>query len=147
MRSLTRVLLFQCVCFFKVERRIDLVYGGGSVGLMGLVSQAVHDGGRHVLGFALSLPPSREVSKDKHHFIPYFSFLSGSIKWVFIFFFFLLKPCTSFQFSKNSVLIPLKGRHHGIKCRVLVKRGFVHFFFLLLLPGKYAFLEDLSICF
>ncbi|KAH7854738.1 hypothetical protein Vadar_017273 [Vaccinium darrowii] len=33
-----------------VERRIDLVYGGGSVGLMGLVSQAVHDGGRHVLG-------------------------------------------------------------------------------------------------
>ena len=39
----------------KVERRIDLVYGGGSVGLMGLVSQAVHHGGRHVLGFALSL--------------------------------------------------------------------------------------------
>ncbi|XP_047168838.1 cytokinin riboside 5'-monophosphate phosphoribohydrolase LOG7-like [Vigna umbellata] len=33
-----------------VKRRIDLVYGGGSVGLMGLVSQAVHDGGRHVLG-------------------------------------------------------------------------------------------------
>ncbi|XP_057501824.1 probable cytokinin riboside 5'-monophosphate phosphoribohydrolase LOGL10 isoform X1 [Actinidia eriantha] len=33
-----------------VERNIDLVYGGGSVGLMGLVSQAVHDGGRHVLG-------------------------------------------------------------------------------------------------
>lgn len=42
-------LNFRCV--FKVERRIDLVYGGGSVGLMGLVSQAVHDGGRHVLGF------------------------------------------------------------------------------------------------
>ncbi|KAG8376826.1 hypothetical protein BUALT_Bualt09G0104200 [Buddleja alternifolia] len=39
-----------------VERRIDLVYGGGSVGLMGLVSQAVHDGGRHVLGYlSLSL--------------------------------------------------------------------------------------------
>lgn len=37
----------------KVERRIDLVYGGGSVGLMGLVSQAVHDGGRHVLGFVI----------------------------------------------------------------------------------------------
>ena len=41
--------------FLKVERRIDLVYGGGSVGLMGLVSQAVHDGGRHVLGFVFSL--------------------------------------------------------------------------------------------
>lgn len=39
-----------------MERRIDLVYGGGSVGLMGLVSQAVHDGGRHVLGFVFSLP-------------------------------------------------------------------------------------------
>ncbi|XP_038903676.1 cytokinin riboside 5'-monophosphate phosphoribohydrolase LOG7 isoform X2 [Benincasa hispida] len=37
-------------CNLPVERRIDLVYGGGSVGLMGLVSQAVHDGGRHVLG-------------------------------------------------------------------------------------------------
>ncbi|KAJ6822665.1 cytokinin riboside 5'-monophosphate phosphoribohydrolase LOG1-like [Iris pallida] len=33
-----------------VERNIDLVYGGGSVGLMGLVSQSVYDGGRHVLG-------------------------------------------------------------------------------------------------
>ncbi|KAF3328251.1 carboxy-lyase [Carex littledalei] len=33
-----------------VERGIDLVYGGGSIGLMGLVSHAVHDGGRHVLG-------------------------------------------------------------------------------------------------
>jgi predicted Rossmann-fold nucleotide-binding protein len=35
----------------QVERTIDLVYGGGSVGLMGLVSQAVHKGGRHVLGY------------------------------------------------------------------------------------------------
>ena len=42
-------------CALQVERRIDLVYGGGSVGLMGLVSQAVHDGGRHVLGFVFSL--------------------------------------------------------------------------------------------
>jgi hypothetical protein len=29
---------------------MDLVYGGGSVGLMGLVSQTVYDGGSHVLG-------------------------------------------------------------------------------------------------
>lgn len=34
----------------QVERNIDLVYGGGSIGLMGHVSQAVYDGGRHVLG-------------------------------------------------------------------------------------------------
>ncbi|KAG5250117.1 cytokinin riboside 5'-monophosphate phosphoribohydrolase LOG [Salix suchowensis] len=33
-----------------VERKMDLVYGGGSVGLMGLVSQAVYDGECHVLG-------------------------------------------------------------------------------------------------
>ncbi|KAF7817638.1 cytokinin riboside 5'-monophosphate phosphoribohydrolase LOG1-like [Senna tora] len=33
-----------------VESNIDLVYGGGSIGLMGLISQAVFDGGRHVLG-------------------------------------------------------------------------------------------------
>ncbi|KAF9613078.1 hypothetical protein IFM89_005526 [Coptis chinensis] len=33
-----------------VKRRINLVYGGGSIGLMGLISQRVHDGGRHVLG-------------------------------------------------------------------------------------------------
>ncbi|MFQ6670371.1 hypothetical protein Gotur_035322 [Gossypium turneri] len=45
----------------EVERRIDLVYGGGSVGLMGFVSQAVHDGGRHVLGFVFS------ISLTKHH--------------------------------------------------------------------------------
>jgi len=27
------------------------VYGGGSVGLMGLISQRVYDGGCHVLGY------------------------------------------------------------------------------------------------
>jgi predicted Rossmann-fold nucleotide-binding protein len=34
----------------QVERNIDLVYGGGSIGLMGLISQVVFDGGRHVIG-------------------------------------------------------------------------------------------------
>ncbi|KAM0889204.1 hypothetical protein ACQ4PT_027785 [Festuca glaucescens] len=34
----------------KVAGGIDLVYGGGSIGLMGLVSQAVYHGGRHVIG-------------------------------------------------------------------------------------------------
>ncbi|KAG6475814.1 cytokinin riboside 5'-monophosphate phosphoribohydrolase LOG8-like [Zingiber officinale] len=33
-----------------VKKRINLVYGGGSVGLMGLISQTVYDGGCHVLG-------------------------------------------------------------------------------------------------
>ncbi|KAL6507795.1 Cytokinin riboside 5'-monophosphate phosphoribohydrolase log7 [Orobanche gracilis] len=45
-----------------VERRIDLVYGGGSVGLMGLVSQAVHDGGRHVLGVIPRTLMPREIT-------------------------------------------------------------------------------------
>ncbi|XP_061354025.1 cytokinin riboside 5'-monophosphate phosphoribohydrolase LOG7-like [Gastrolobium bilobum] len=47
-----------------VERRIDLVYGGGSVGLMGLVSQAVHDGGRHVLGVIPTCLMPREITGD-----------------------------------------------------------------------------------
>ncbi|KAL8132107.1 hypothetical protein AgCh_007850 [Apium graveolens] len=45
-----------------VERRIDLVYGGGSVGLMGLISQAVHDGGRHVLGVIPRTLMPREIT-------------------------------------------------------------------------------------
>lgn len=36
--------------YLQVEKKMDLVYGGGSVGLMGLVSQTVFDGGCHVLG-------------------------------------------------------------------------------------------------
>ncbi|KAM7496938.1 hypothetical protein LguiA_021352 [Lonicera macranthoides] len=34
----------------KVAKRLDLVYGGGSIGLMGLVSQVVYIGGGHVIG-------------------------------------------------------------------------------------------------
>ena len=48
--TLTKILLKFFVLFLKVTRNIDLVYGGGSIGLMGLVSQAVYNGGRHVLG-------------------------------------------------------------------------------------------------
>ncbi|CAM6083347.1 unnamed protein product [Calypogeia fissa] len=33
-----------------VRRKIDLVYGGGSVGLMGQISRTVHEGGGHVIG-------------------------------------------------------------------------------------------------
>ncbi|XP_027094233.1 cytokinin riboside 5'-monophosphate phosphoribohydrolase LOG1-like [Coffea eugenioides] len=47
-----------------VERNIDLVYGGGSIGLMGLVSQAVFNGGRHVLGvIPITLMP-REITGE-----------------------------------------------------------------------------------
>ncbi|KAG2617101.1 probable cytokinin riboside 5'-monophosphate phosphoribohydrolase LOGL8 [Panicum virgatum] len=47
-----------------VERGIDLVYGGGSIGLMGLVSRAVHAGGRHVIGIIPKSLMPREVTGD-----------------------------------------------------------------------------------
>lgn len=34
-----------------MSKRLELVYGGGSIGLMGLVSQTVHRGGGKVLGY------------------------------------------------------------------------------------------------
>ncbi|KAK1260417.1 Cytokinin riboside 5'-monophosphate phosphoribohydrolase LOG1 [Acorus gramineus] len=47
-----------------VSRNIDLVYGGGSVGLMGLVSQAVYNGGRHVLGVIPKTLMPREITGE-----------------------------------------------------------------------------------
>ncbi|VVB13039.1 unnamed protein product [Arabis nemorensis] len=47
-----------------VTRNIDLVYGGGSIGLMGLVSQAVHDGGRHVIGVIPKLLMLQEITGE-----------------------------------------------------------------------------------
>ncbi|KAM0942868.1 putative LOG family protein [Dioscorea sansibarensis] len=45
-----------------VVKNIDLVYGGGSHGLMGLISQAVFDGGRHVLGVIPKALMGREIT-------------------------------------------------------------------------------------
>ncbi|KAK9061427.1 hypothetical protein SSX86_018608 [Deinandra increscens subsp. villosa] len=47
-----------------VSRNIDLVYGGGSIGLMGLVSQAVHEGGRHVIGVIPKTLMPRELTGE-----------------------------------------------------------------------------------
>ncbi|CAD5172949.1 unnamed protein product [Musa acuminata subsp. malaccensis] len=47
-----------------VERKIDLVYGGGSAGLMGLVSKTVFDGGCHVLGVVPTALLPNEVSGE-----------------------------------------------------------------------------------
>ncbi|CAN8257290.1 unnamed protein product [Cochlearia groenlandica] len=47
-----------------VRRNIDLVYGGGSIGLMGLISQAVHDGGRHVIGIIPKLLMLQELTGE-----------------------------------------------------------------------------------
>ncbi|KAL6519384.1 Cytokinin riboside 5'-monophosphate phosphoribohydrolase log3 [Orobanche gracilis] len=47
-----------------VCKNIDLVYGGGSIGLMGLVSQTVHDGGRHVIGVIPKTLLPRELTGE-----------------------------------------------------------------------------------
>lgn len=47
-----------------VARRLDLVYGGGSVGLMGLISQEVHRGGRHVLGVIPKTLMCKEITGE-----------------------------------------------------------------------------------
>ncbi|XP_077213271.1 cytokinin riboside 5'-monophosphate phosphoribohydrolase LOG8-like [Tasmannia lanceolata] len=45
-----------------VRRKIDLIYGGGSAGLMGLISKTVYDGGCHVLGVIPSALVPLEIS-------------------------------------------------------------------------------------
>ncbi|XP_022753873.1 cytokinin riboside 5'-monophosphate phosphoribohydrolase LOG1-like [Durio zibethinus] len=47
-----------------VSRNIDLVYGGGSIGLMGLISQVVFDGGRHVIGVIPKTLMPREITGE-----------------------------------------------------------------------------------
>ncbi|XP_020214759.2 cytokinin riboside 5'-monophosphate phosphoribohydrolase LOG1 [Cajanus cajan] len=47
-----------------VERKIDLVYGGGRLGLMGLISQTVLKGGCHVLGVIPQALLPREISGE-----------------------------------------------------------------------------------
>ncbi|KAB2045923.1 hypothetical protein ERO13_D01G163800v2 [Gossypium hirsutum] len=47
-----------------VARRLDLVYGGGSIGLMGLVSQAVHHAGGNVLGIIPRTLMSKEITGE-----------------------------------------------------------------------------------
>jgi hypothetical protein len=41
-----------------VRRGVDLVYGGGSIGLMGLIARTVLDGGRRVVGYVRTQPAS-----------------------------------------------------------------------------------------
>ncbi|KAI3507147.1 hypothetical protein L2E82_21493 [Cichorium intybus] len=47
-----------------VKRKLNLVYGGGSVGLMGLVSQEVHRGGGHVLGIIPKTLMCKEITGE-----------------------------------------------------------------------------------
>ncbi len=45
--------MFGVGCCRQVRRKIDLVYGGGSIGLMGKIAETVHAGGNHVIGCVL----------------------------------------------------------------------------------------------
>ncbi|XWS25987.1 hypothetical protein CRYUN_Cryun27aG0114900 [Craigia yunnanensis] len=47
-----------------VSKRMDLVYGGGSVGLMGFVSQEVHRGGGHVIGIIPKPLMNKEITGE-----------------------------------------------------------------------------------
>lgn len=47
-----------------VARGVGLVYGGGSIGLMGLVSQTVHRGGGHVLGIIPRSLMGKEITGE-----------------------------------------------------------------------------------
>ncbi|XP_074586676.1 cytokinin riboside 5'-monophosphate phosphoribohydrolase LOG1-like [Curcuma longa] len=49
-----------------VEKNIDLVYGGGSVGLMGLISRTVFDGGCGVLGIIPTALLPNEISEETY---------------------------------------------------------------------------------
>jgi hypothetical protein len=41
-----------CVCLsLQVQRKVGLVYGGGSIGLMGKIAGTVHTGGGKVTGY------------------------------------------------------------------------------------------------
>ncbi|KAM3376279.1 cytokinin riboside 5'-monophosphate phosphoribohydrolase LOG3-like [Capsicum galapagoense] len=47
-----------------ISRNIDLVYGEGSIGLIGLVSQEINDGGRHVIGVIPKTLMPRELTGE-----------------------------------------------------------------------------------
>uniref|UniRef100_A0A0E0IN81 Cytokinin riboside 5'-monophosphate phosphoribohydrolase n=2 Tax=Oryza TaxID=4527 RepID=A0A0E0IN81_ORYNI len=47
-----------------VARKVDLVYGGGSLGLMGEVAEAVHNGGGHVIGVIPTTLMGKEVTGE-----------------------------------------------------------------------------------
>jgi uncharacterized protein (TIGR00730 family) len=63
MRALRDVLCFSPRAP-QVRRRIGLVYGGGSVGIMGTVSRAAHAAGGYVLGVIPSDLAHVEVSGE-----------------------------------------------------------------------------------
>ncbi|KAH7650945.1 Cytokinin riboside 5'-monophosphate phosphoribohydrolase LOG protein [Dioscorea alata] len=56
---------FKTICVFcgsNVLKNIDLVYGGESIGLMGLISKTVFNGGRNIIGVIPKALMGREIT-------------------------------------------------------------------------------------
>lgn len=51
----------QSLAHAMIERKLNLVYGGGSVGLMGVIARAMHENGRSVTGIIPSALMLKEV--------------------------------------------------------------------------------------
>lgn len=47
-----------------INRQIDLIYGGGTIGLMGVLARAVYEGGRRVVGVIPRTLTIRELSGE-----------------------------------------------------------------------------------
>ncbi|KAI5069536.1 hypothetical protein GOP47_0015837 [Adiantum capillus-veneris] len=47
-----------------VDRKVELVYGGGSIGLMGLISKTVFEGGCHVIGVIPEALTSHQMAEQ-----------------------------------------------------------------------------------
>ncbi|PHU23668.1 Cytokinin riboside 5'-monophosphate phosphoribohydrolase LOG3 [Capsicum chinense] len=99
-----------------VSRNIDLVYGGGSIGLMGLILQEVHNGGRHVIEvIPKTLMPREltsetvgEVKLNSRMSIAEFVLISGDFmrEWV------ETLKCWKWR-SFTKVIIPIPVRHNS----------------------------------
>ncbi|KAH7667156.1 Cytokinin riboside 5'-monophosphate phosphoribohydrolase LOG protein [Dioscorea alata] len=91
-----------------VLKNIDLVYGGGSIGLMGLISQTVFNGGRNVIGYGSLFP--KHLKKKK---TPFNENLLKLLTKYYICMYFFIFP---FEFQITGVTVgevkPVIDMHH-----------------------------------
>ncbi|XP_031376301.1 cytokinin riboside 5'-monophosphate phosphoribohydrolase LOG1-like isoform X1 [Punica granatum] len=121
-----------------VEKEIDLVYGGGSVGLMGLISHTVHTGGRHVLGVIPRALLPHEVAK----FVP-----SHQMTYIYIYIYATAHDAL-YKRGANKVIVQISGQTNG---EVKTVTGMhqrksemaKHADAFIALPGGYGTMEEL----
>lgn len=73
------------VCKSQVKRKIDLVYGGANVGLMGTISQKVYNGGCRVLGYMPKTTSFVVFSTSSMFSFPSVSYILSSILLISLF--------------------------------------------------------------